>query len=115
MTKEELIELLKELKVPISETAPKDDDMEEEIRIHFWDYIWEDITASGSNYNTNVTYQISVVANKPRHPKLLELKRKLNNMGLFPIIQHEYIVEKRRIHSFFSLEVLENIGEEENE
>lgn len=114
MTKEELIKLLKGLEVPISESAPKDDKMEEEIRIHFWDYIWEDITASGTNYNTNVTYQVSVVAEKPRHPKLLELKRKLNNKGLFPVIQHEYNAEKRRVHSFFSLEVLENIGVEEN-
>ena len=112
MSKEELVELLKGLKVPISESTPKDEDMEEEIRIHFWDYIWEDIVASGSNYNTNVTYQISVIADRPRHPKLLELKKKLNKIGLNPVIQHEYLTEKRRIHSFFSLEVLENIGEE---
>lgn len=109
MTKEELVELLKELNVPLSESTPKDNDMEEEIRIHFWDYIWEDITASGSNYNTNVTYQISVVADRPRHPKLLELKKKLNELGLFPVIQHEHSAEKRRVHSFFSLEVLENV------
>ena len=109
MTKEELVDLLKELQVPLSEATPKDDDIEEEIRIHFWDYIWEDITASGSNYNTNVTYQISVIADKPRHPKLLELKRKLNEKGFFPIIQHEHSVENRRVHSFFSLEVLENV------
>lgn len=109
MTKEELVDLLKELQVPLSEATPKDDDIEEEIRIHFWDYIWEDITASGSNYNTNVTYQISVIADKPRHPKLLELKRKLNEKGFFPIIQHERSTENRRVHSFFSLEVLENV------
>lgn len=115
MTKEELVELLKELNVPLSECSPKDVDIEEEIRIHFWDYVWEDTTASGSNYNTNVTYQISVIADKPRHSKLLELKRKLNNKGLFPIIQHEYNAETRRVHSFFSLEVLENIGEMVNE
>lgn len=115
MTKEELVELLKELKVPLSESSPKDDEMEEEIRIHFWDYVWEDIIASGSNYNTNVTYQVSIIADKPRHSKLLELKRKLNSKGLFPIIQHEHNTETRRVHSFFSLEVLENIGEEVNE
>lgn len=109
MTKEELVELLKELEVPLSESTPKDDDMEEEIRIHFWDYIWEDITASGTNYNTNVTYQISVVADRPRHPKLLELKKKLNKRSLFPVIQHERLAESRRVHSFFSLEVLENV------
>ena len=98
MTKEELVELLKELNVPLSESTPKDDEMEEEIRIHFWDYIWEDITSSGYNYNTNVTYQISIIAEK-----------KLNEKGLFPTIQHEYLTEKRRVHSFFSLEVLENV------
>lgn len=109
MTKEELVDLLKELQVPLSEATPKDDDIEEEIRIHFWDYVWEDITASGSNYNTNVTYQISVIADKPRHPKLLELKKRLNKRGLFPVIQHEHLTENRRVHSFFSLEVLENV------
>lgn len=115
MTKQELVELLKELEIPISENTPQDQDMETEIRICFWDYNWEDITASGKDYNTNVTYQISVIADKPRHPKLLELKNKLNNKGLFPTIQHEYLTEKRRIHSFFYIEVLENIGVDENE
>jgi len=111
MTKQELVDLLKELKVPLSESTPRDEDMEKEIRICYWDYIWEELTASGSNYNTNVTYQISVIADKPRHPKLIELKNKLNRIGLFPTIQHEYLTEQRRIHSFFSLDVLENIGE----
>lgn len=115
MTKEELVKLLESLNIPISESTPKDNDMEEEIRLHFWDYVWEDITASGANYTTNVTYQISVIADRPRHPKLLELKKLLNKKGFFPTIQHEYLTEKRRIHSFFSLEVLENIGVEENE
>lgn len=109
MTKKELVELLKKIAVPLSECSPSDDDMEAEIRICYWDYIWEDLTASGTNYNTNVTYQVSVIADKPRHPKLLELKQELNKLGLFPTIQHEYITEKRRIHSFFSLEVLENV------
>lgn len=110
MTKAELVELLAELKIPISECTPQDDDMEAERRVCFWDYIWEDVVASDSNYNTNVTYQISFVANRPRDSKLLELKNKLNSKGIFPVIQHEYIVEKKRVHSFFSIEVLENIG-----
>ncbi len=109
MSKEELNDLLDELQVPLSECSPKDDEIEEEIRIHFWDYIWEDVTASGSKYNTNVTYQISVIADKPRHPKLIELKKKLNEKGFFPVIQHEYSTKNRRVHSFFSLEVLENV------
>ena len=109
MSKEELEELLKELNVPISESTPKDEDMEEEIRIHYWEYNWDDIKASGSNYNLKVLYQVSVIAEIPRHPKLLELKKKLNKKGIFPSIQHEYFPEKRRVHSFFSIEVLENV------
>ena len=109
MTKEELVNLLEELEVPISESAPKDDDIEEEIRIHYWDYIWEPIIASGTEYNTNVTYQVSIVSDKPRHPKLLLLKKKLNDKGYFPKIEHEHLIEKRRVHSFFSIDVLENI------
>lgn len=111
MTKTELVDLLKELEIPISECTPQDEDMEADERIYFWDYIWEDITASSSNYNTKVTYQVSFVASKPRSPKLLELKSKLNLKEIFPLIQHEYLAEKRRVHSFFSIEVLENIGE----
>ena len=111
MTKAELVELLKELDIPISECTPRDDDMEADVRVYFWDYIWEDIVASDSNYNTNVTYQVSFVASRPRHSKLLELKEKLNAKSIFPVIQHEYMAETRRVHSFFSIEVLENIGE----
>lgn len=111
MTKDELVDLLKKLNVPLSEEAPKDEDMEEEIRIHFWECEWEDNTASGATYNTIVSYQISVVSDFPRHPKLIELKKELNKKKLFPIIQHEPMTENRRTHSFFVIDVLENIGE----
>ncbi|MBQ9659415.1 MAG: hypothetical protein IJV31_11770 [Clostridia bacterium] len=114
MNKEEFIELLDELEIPVSEGTPKDDEMEDEIRLHYWDYNWEDNVASGQEYNTIVTYQVSVIANKPRHPKLLELKKRLNLKGYHPSIQHEHLQEKRRVHSFFSIDILENIGVEEN-
>lgn len=112
MTKEEFVDLLDKINVPLSESTPKDDDMEKEIRIHYWDYNWEDNMASGQDYNTIVTYQVSVIADKPRHPKLLELKKILNKAGYHPSIQHEYLTEQRRVHSFFLMNVLENIGEE---
>lgn len=115
MTKKEFIDLLEELKIPVSESTPKDNEMEKEIRIHYWDYNWEDNTASGQDYNTIVTYQISVVADKPRHPKLLKLKKLLNEKGYYPSIQHEYLAEQRRVHSFFSIDILENIEVKENE
>lgn len=109
MTKPELVELLNELNVPVAEGTPEDTKMEAPFRICFWDYDWEPIVASGQEFNTIVTYQISIIADKPRHSKLIELKHKLNEMGLFPNIKHEHDIEKRRIHSFFALEVLENI------
>lgn len=109
MTKPELVVLLKELKIPVNEGTPSDEIIEEAEIIYFWDYIWDPLTASGTEYNTNVTYQISFLAETPRSAKLLELKHKLGKLELFPSIQHEYNPKTRRWHSFFSLEVLENI------
>jgi len=113
MSKEELINLLKELNIPVHECTPADSDMNEDVRVYYFEYIWADEVASGDNYVTNVTYQVSFVADKPRHEKLLELKRKLNDAGIFPQIQHEYLPEKRQVHSFFSVEVLEELEEGE--
>ena len=109
MTKPELIELLKGLKIPVNEGTPSDKNIEAPEVVYFWDYLWEPLTASGKEYNTNVTYQISFLAEVPRSKNLLELKHNLNNLGLHPSIQHEYDPEKRRWHSYFALEVLENI------
>lgn len=109
MTKSELVELLKGLNIPVNEGTPNDKVIEAPEIIYFWDYYWEDLIASGKEYNTNVTYQISFLAEIPRNPKLLELKHNLNNLGLYPSIQHEYDPETRRWHSYFALEVLENI------
>lgn len=114
MSKEELVKLLEELQVPLSEGPPKDDEVEDDERINFWDYNWKDLMASGENYNTIVTYQVSIVANQPRSKTLLKTKKKLNNKGYYPEIQHEHLIEKRRVHSFFSIDVLENIEELED-
>lgn len=109
MTKPELVELLKKLNIPMNEGTPSDTNVEKPEVVYFWDYLWEPLTASGEEYNTNVTYQISFLAEKPRSPKLLELKRILNDSGIHPTIQHEFDPETRRWHSYFPIEVLENI------
>lgn len=109
MTKPELVDLLKKLNIPVNEGTPNDKVIEDPEIIYFWDYLWEPLTASGKEYNTNVTYQISFLAEVPRSSKLIELKHSLNNLGLNPSIQHEYDSETRRWHSYFPLEVLENI------
>lgn len=109
MTKDDLVKLLKSLNVPVSEGEPEDNDIEEETRICFWEYVWEPLTASSKEYNTKVTYQISVISNKPRNKAILVLKKELDKIGLHPVIQHEKDIESRRWHSYFALEVLENI------
>ena len=43
MNKEELVKLLKSLEVPVSEGVPEDNDIEEETRICFWEYVWDPI------------------------------------------------------------------------
>lgn len=109
MNKKELLKLLKSLKVPISEGVPEDTNIEAETRICFWEYVWEPLTASSKEYNTKVTYQVSVISEYPRCKTLIDLKNKLNEFDLHPIIQHEKDIQTRRWHSFFAIDVLENI------
>ena len=109
MTKPELIELLTFSNVPLSEGTPEDITIEAPVRIHFWEYLWEPLTASGKEYNTKVTYQVSIVADYPRCKELLDLKHRMEEIDLHPAIQIEYDIEDRRWHSFFSIEVLENV------
>ncbi len=111
MTKPELEKLLLSLEIPVSEGTPKDNEMEVPTRICFWEYRWEPISASGMEYNTEVWYQVSFIGEKPREPKLIELKNKLNEIGIKPIIELEYVTEDRRWHAYFPITVLENIGE----
>lgn len=109
MTKNELGELLDSLNIPIAEGIQNDKDTNAPVRICYWEYVWEPLMASDKEYNTNVTYQISVFADMPRHKKLLELKKALNNKGIYPIIQHEYVAKDKRFHSYFAIEVQENV------
>ncbi len=109
MNKEELVKILESLQIPVNEGVPSDENMDNDVIVYFWEYIWDDITASGEKYNTKATYQISFIAEIPRHKKLIELKKQFNKLGLFPTIQHEYDIKNRQWHSFFAIEVLENI------
>lgn len=109
MIKTELENLLNSLGVPVNEGTPEDTQIEASARICFWDYVWEPLTASGQEYNTKVTYQVSFIADMPRCKELISIKHELDKLNIHPIIQHEYDVETRRWHSFFSIEVLENI------
>lgn len=109
MTKEELATLLDELEIQVNEGIQNDGSTNVYPRIVYWEFIWDSLNASGEEYDTKVTYQVSFFSQTPRHKKLLELKQKLNEKGLFPMINHEYIQEDKLFHSYFALEVLENV------
>lgn len=109
MKKDKLIEIMKSLGIPINEGIQNDKDTNSYPRIVFWEYGWDPIVASDQEYNTKVIYQVSFFAKQPRDPKLLELKRKLNELKIYPYIEHEYIQKDKYFHSFFPIEVVENI------
>lgn len=109
MIKQDLIEILKKLDIPVNEGIQNDTDTNKYPRIVFWEYVWEPLTSSGEEYNTKVTYQISFFSQKPRDEKLIQLKNELNKLKIFPYIEHEYVQNEKYFHSFFAVEVLENI------
>lgn len=110
MTKSELSQLLHSIKgLAVNEGIASVDNTNASPRVAYWDYIWDDRLASGVAYDEVDTYQISFFANIPRHPALLELREKLRELDLHPRIYHEYIEDKREWHSYFSLEVVNDV------
>ncbi len=109
MEKQELIKILQSINIPVSEGIQNDKDINKFPRIVFWEYYWEPMPASGEVYNTKVTYQISFFSDIPRHQKLLELLKALHEKGIKPAVEHEYVQDERYFHSYFAVEVLENV------
>lgn len=109
MSKEELVTLLKTLGIPVEEGIQNDKNTNSFPRIVFWEYVWDPILASDQEYDTKVTYQVSFFSKQPRDPKLIELKKKLKGKKLFPYIEHEFVDKGQYFHSYFSVEVTENI------
>ncbi len=109
MEKDELIKTLESLGIAFNEGIQNDRNTNQYPRIVFWEYVWEPLSASGEVYDTKVTYQVSFFSDIPRHHKLLELLRKLHKKGIKPAVEHEYVQDDRYFHSYFGIEVLENI------
>lgn len=105
MTKKELSDLLHSLQIPVNEGIASQENTNKYPRVVYWDYIWEDILASGEEYENVETYQISFYSRTPRNEKLMELREKLRKVGLHPTIYHEYVQEDKVFHSYFSVEV----------
>ena len=113
MKKQELSDLLHSLQIPVNEGIASQENTNKYPRVVYWDYIWEDILASGisihaparGEYENVETYQISFYSRTPRNEKLMELREKLRKVGLHPTIYHEYVQEDKVFHSYFSVEV----------
>lgn len=80
--------------------------------IVYWEYVWTPISASGGCYQTTVTYQVSIIARKPRSSVLLKLRTMLAKRGIMSTWYHEYDQERKVFHSYCSIDVLEEIPEE---
>lgn len=109
LTKDVLENLLQSLGIPSNEGITHLEENDTYPKIVYFEYSWDDIVSSGTSYDSIVEYQISFKSITPRDPKLIELKKKLNDLGHHPRIDHEYIKDIRVWHSYFSLDVLENV------
>lgn len=111
MDKEEFEELIESIGIPYAEGVQHMEDNDSNPRVVFFEIVWDPITASGIEYDTKVSYQVSFFASKPRDEKLLNLKNKLKEKNINPVIYHEYLAPKRTFHSYFTVEVVENLDE----
>lgn len=112
LSKIELSNMLHLLGIPVGEGEQFLDDAKTKTKVCYWEYVWTDQMASGDDYENIVTYQISFKSEKPRHPKLLELKHYLNDAGEHPVFYHEYVKGTNGagyFHSYCSIDVLEEL------
>ena len=113
MTKRELSTILHGLDIPVGEGEHFIDSAERMPKVAYWEYIWRDVMASGSDYDVVVTYQVSFLSSRPRDRKLLELKAALNSAGVHPDFFHEYVKGENApgyYHSYCAIEVEDHIN-----
>ena len=103
MTQKELSEILHDIGCPVNEGVSSLKNEKVFPRLDYWEIMWEDAMASGDDYENEITWQISFYAKKPRNPKLIELKKRLNELGYHPAIAHEFVTEDKVWHSYFSI------------
>lgn len=118
MTKTEFSKLMHELGCAVDEGITSDENQNKYPRIVYWPYIERDITASGMGYENLVTYQVSLFDRVPQSNTYRKLRQKLRKKGILPEFYHEYIEEdpifEKTWHTYFSIDVLEEIEDEEN-
>ena len=114
MTKAQLIELIESVGVTARETELYLEDAKTFPKIAYWEYVIEDVMASGDGYETIVTYQVSLAARTVRPEALLRLKKVFNDAGYHPVIYHETLNGTNGPawhHYYFKIEVTEDLDD----
>jgi hypothetical protein len=91
---------------PVNEGISDFDNGKKFPRIDYWEIAWDDVMASGDNYEDKITWQISFYSLTPRNEKLIMLRDMMRKKGLHPTILHEFITDDKIWHSYFSLETM---------
>ena len=114
MTKAELVNIIESADVTARENELYLEDMKTFPKIAYWEYIIEDIMASGGDYETVVTYQVSLAARASRPQELLTLKKAFNDAGYHPVIYHETLSATNGPawhHYYFRVEITEEMDD----
>jgi hypothetical protein len=114
MTKAQLVELIESVGITARENELYLEDLKTFPKIAYWEYIIEDVMASGDNYETVVTYQVSFASRTARPPELIRLKRAFNDAGYHPVIYHETLNATNGPawhHYYFRVEITEDMGD----
>lgn len=114
MTKSELVRLIQSVGVTARENELYLEDMRSFPKIAYWEYIIEDVMASGDDYETVVTYQVSFASRISRPIELLRLKKAFNDAGYHPIIYHETLNATNGPawhHYYFRVEITEDMDD----
>ena len=114
MTKTELVELINSTGITARENELYLEDLKTFPKIAYWEYIIEDVMASGDDYETVVTYQVSFASRTARPAELLTLKRAFNAAGYHPVIYHETLPATNGPawhHYYFRVEITEDMGD----
>lgn len=114
MTKSKLIKLIESTGVTSRENELYLEDMKTFPKIAYWEYIIEDVMASGDDYETVVTYQVSFASRTARPQELLKLKKAFNAAGYHPIICHETLPATNGPawhHYYFNVEIEEEMDD----
>lgn len=114
MTKTELVELINSTNITARENELYLEDLKTFPKIAYWEYIIEDVMASGDDYETVVTYQVSFASRTARPAELLTLKRAFNAAGYHPVIYHETLPATNGPawhHYYFRVEITEEMDD----